>query len=63
MHVDANAKIEVLDVNDSHKLNNIPDEKRVIAEFTSSAQPVARSGGKWRRITGKMVRSGLFVQI
>ena len=63
MHVDANDKIEVLDVSDSHKLYNIPDGKRVIAEFTGSTQPIGRSRCKWRRTTRKMVKSSSFVQI
>jgi hypothetical protein len=46
MHVDANDKIEVLDVSDSRKLYNIPDRKRVIAEFTGMAQSIGRSGSK-----------------
>jgi hypothetical protein len=53
----------VLDVSDSCKLNNIPEGKRVIAQFTGSAQPVGRSWCRWRRTTGKMVKSGSFVQI
>jgi hypothetical protein len=63
MHADANNKIEVLDVSDSRKLYNIPDGKQVIVEFTGMAQPIGKSGGKWRRMTGKMVRSGSFVRI
>ena len=62
-NADANDKIEVLDVSDSRKLYNIPDGKWVIAELTGMAQPVGKSGGKWKRMTGKMVRSGSFVQI
>jgi hypothetical protein len=63
MHADENNKIEVLDVSDSQKLNNIPEGKRVIAQFTGSAQPVGKSGVRWRRMTGKMIRSSSFVQI
>jgi hypothetical protein len=63
MHADANDKIEVLDVSDSRKLYNIPDGKRVIAQFMGMAQPVGRSRCKWRRMTRKMVRSGSFVRI
>ena len=63
MHADANDKIEVLYVSDSRKLYNISDGKRVIVEFTGSAQPVGRSGCKWRRTIGKMVRNGSFVRI
>ena len=63
MHADANDKIEVLDVSNSCKLYNFPDGKRVIAEFTGSAQSVGRSGCKWRHTTGKMVKSGSFVRI
>ena len=63
MHVDANGKIEVQDVSDSLKLYNIPYGKRVIVEFTGMLQPVGRNGGKWRHMTGKMVRSGSFVRI
>jgi hypothetical protein len=63
MHADENDKIKVLDVSDSWKLNNIPKGKRVIAQFMGSAQPVGRSGLRWRRTTGKMIRSGSFVRI
>jgi hypothetical protein len=63
MHADENDKIEVLDVNDSRKLNNIPKRKRVIVQFTGSAQPVSKSGVRWRRMTEKMIRSGSFVRI
>ena len=63
MPVDENDKIEVLDVSDSRKLNNIPEGKRVIAQFTGSAQPVGKSGVIWRRTIGKMIRSGSFVRI
>jgi hypothetical protein len=62
-NVDTNDNIEVLNVNDSHKLYSIPDGKQVIMEFTSMWQPVGRSGCKWRWMTGKMVSSGLFVRI
>ena len=63
MPADENDKIEVLDVKDSWKLNNILEGKRVIAQFTGSAQPVCKSGVRWRHTTGKMIRSGSFVQI
>jgi hypothetical protein len=46
MHADANDKIEVLDVSDSRKLYNIPNEKWVIAEFMGMVQPVGKSRGK-----------------
>jgi hypothetical protein len=63
LHVDANDRIEVLDVSDSRKLNNILEEKWVIAQFMGSAQPIGRNGCRWRRTIGKMVRSGLFIWI
>jgi hypothetical protein len=63
MHANENDKIEVLDVSDSRKLNNIPERKRVIAQFTGSAQPVGKNGVRWRRTNGKMIRSGSFVRI
>jgi hypothetical protein len=62
-NADTNDNIEVLDVSDFHKLYSIPDGKRVIMEFTGMWQPVGKSGGKWRRLTSKMVRSGSFVRI
>jgi hypothetical protein len=58
-----NDNIEVLNVSDSHKLYSIPDGKRVIVEFNGMWQPVGKSGGKWRRMTGKMVRRGSFIRI
>ena len=58
-----NDNIEVLNVSDSHKLYSIPDGKRVIVEFTGMAQPVGKSEGKWRRMTGKMVKSSVFLRI
>ena len=62
-NVDINDNIEVLNVSDSHKLYSIPDGKRVVAEFIGMWQPVGRSGSKWQRTTGKMVRKGLFIRI
>jgi hypothetical protein len=59
----ANDKIEVLNVSDSHKLYSIPNGKRVIVKFTGMAQPVGKSGSKWRRMMSKIVRSGSFFQI
>jgi hypothetical protein len=61
MHAHANDKIEVLDDNDSCKLYNILDGKRVITQFMGMAQPVGGSRCKWRLMTRKMVRSGSFV--
>jgi hypothetical protein len=58
-----NNNIKVLNVSDSHKLYLILDGKRVIMEFNGMSQPVGKSGGKWQRTTGKMVRSGSFVQV
>ena len=63
MHADENNKIEVLDVSDSRKLNNISEGKRVIVQFTGSAQPIGKSGVRWRLTTGKMIRSGSFIRI
>jgi hypothetical protein len=62
-NADTNDNIEVLNVSDSYKLYLILDEKRVIVEFTGMWQPVGKRGGKWRRMTGKMVRSSSFVRI
>jgi hypothetical protein len=62
-NADTNDNIEVFNVSDSHKLYSIPDGKRIIVEFTGMWQPVGRSGCKWRRMTGNMVRSGSFVRI
>ena len=63
MHADENNKIQVLDVSDSRKLNNILEGKRVIVQLTGSAQPIGKSGVRWRRTTGKMIRSGSFIRI
>ena len=63
MLANENDKIEVLDVSDSRKLNNIPEGKRVIVQFTGSAQPIGKSGVRWRRTTRKMIMSGSFVRI
>jgi hypothetical protein len=63
MRANANDKIKVLDVSESCKLYNIPDGKRVIAEFTSIAQPIGKNEGKWRRMTNKMVKGSSFIQI
>ena len=62
-NTDINDNIKVLNVNDSHKLYSIPDGKRVVVEFNGIWQPIERSGSKWRRTTGKMVRRGSFVHI
>ena len=62
-NTDINDNIEVLNVSDSHKLYSIPNGKRVVVEFNGMWQPVGRSGSKWQRMTGKMVRRGSFVRI
>jgi hypothetical protein len=62
-NADTNNNIEVLNVKDPHKLYSIPDGKRVVVEFNGMWQPVGKSGGKWRRMTGKMVRRGSFIRI
>jgi hypothetical protein len=62
-NADTNDNIEVLDVSDSYKLYSIPNRKWVIMEFMGMWQPVRKSRGKWRRMIGKMVRSGSFVWI
>jgi hypothetical protein len=62
-NADTNDNIEVLDVSDSYKLYSIPNGKWVIMEFMGMWQPVGKSRGKWRRMIGKMVRSGSFVWI
>ena len=62
-NVDTNDNIELLNVSDSHKLYSIPNGKRVIFEFIGMWQLVRRSGGKWRWMTGKMVRSDSLVWI
>jgi hypothetical protein len=62
-NTDTNNNIEVLNVKDPHKLYSIPDGKRVVVEFNGMWQPVGKSGGKWRRMTGKMVRRGTFIRI
>jgi hypothetical protein len=53
----------VLKVNASHKLWNIPEGKKVVMEYTGAWQPVGKSGSKFRRMTGKIVRSGAFLRI
>jgi hypothetical protein len=53
----------VLNVSDSHKLWEIPEGKRVVVEFNGLWQLVGKSGGKWRRMMGKLVRSGAFLRI
>jgi hypothetical protein len=63
MHAGENDKIEVLDVSDSQKLNNILEGKRVIAQFMGSAQSVGKSEVRWRHTIGKMIRSGSFIRI
>jgi hypothetical protein len=53
----------VLTVNDSHKLWNIPEGKKVVMEYTGAWQPVGKKGLKLRRMTGKIVRSDVFLRI
>jgi hypothetical protein len=62
-NVDTNENIEVLNVKDPYKLYSIPNGKRVIVEFNGMWQIVGKSGGKWRRMTGKMIRHGTFIRI
>ena len=56
-NANTNDNIKVLNISDSYKLYSIPNGKHVILEFTSIWPFVGKSGGKWRRMTGKMVRS------
>jgi hypothetical protein len=62
-NVDANDNFEVLQVNDSHKLWEITEGKRVMMEYNGAWQPIRKSGSKFRCITGKIVRSGAFIRI
>jgi hypothetical protein len=62
-NADTNDNIEMLNVSDSHKLYSIPDGKRVIVEFNGMWQPIGKSGGKWRRMTSKMIRCDTFIRI
>jgi hypothetical protein len=61
-NADTNDNIEVLNINDSHKLYSIPDGKRVIMEFNGMSQPVGKSGanggGRRARWSGAVRLSG-----
>ena len=48
-------------IKDSH--TTIPEGKKMVLEYTGSWQPVGKSGSKFRRATGKTIRSSSFVRI
>jgi hypothetical protein len=52
---------EVMKIKNSH--TTILEEKRIVMEYTGNWQPVGKSGSKFRRLTGKNVRSSAFVRI
>jgi hypothetical protein len=52
---------EIMKIKNSH--TTIPEGKRIVMEYTGDWQPVGKSGSKFRRLTGKHVRSSAFVRI
>jgi hypothetical protein len=60
---DGSTCFEVLTIADLHKNWGIPAGKRVILEYNAASQPVGLSANKFRRQTGKLIRSGAYVHI
>ena len=60
-NVDANDNFEVMKINDSH--TTIPKGKKMVMEYIGAWQPVGKSRSKFRRVTGKIIRSSSFVRI
>jgi hypothetical protein len=50
-------------ITDPHKAWEIPAGKRVVMDYNPSWQPVGFSANKFRRQTGKLIRSGNYVHL
>jgi hypothetical protein len=50
-------------ITDPHKAWEIPAGKRVVMDYKSGWQPVGFSANKFRRQTGKLIRSGNYVHL
>jgi hypothetical protein len=48
---------------DTHKACEIPAGKRVVMDYNPGWQPVGFSANKFRRQTGKLIRSGNYVHL
>ena len=60
---DGSTYFKVLTIKGSHKTWDIPNGQRVVCEYNNAAQPVGFSALKFRRMTGKIIRSGNYVRI
>jgi len=50
-------------ITDPHKAWEIPPGKRVVMDYNPGWQPVGFSANKFRRQTGKLIRSGNYVHL
>jgi hypothetical protein len=50
-------------ITDTHKAWEIPTGKRVVMDYNPGWQPVGFSANKFRRQTGKLIRSGNYVHL
>jgi hypothetical protein len=50
-------------ITDPHKAWEIPEGKRVMMDYNQGWQPVGFSANKFRRQTGKLIRSGNYVHL
>jgi hypothetical protein len=60
---DGSTYFKVLTIKGSHKTWDIPNGQRVVCEYNNASQPVGFSALKFRRMTGKIIRSGNYVRI
>ncbi|XP_062173324.1 uncharacterized protein LOC133878802 isoform X2 [Alnus glutinosa] len=63
INLDGSTCFEVLTIADLHNNWGIPSGKRVVLEYNAASQPVGLSANKFRRQTGKLIRSGAYVHI
>jgi hypothetical protein len=60
---DGSTCFEVMTITDPHKAWEIPTGKRVVMDYNPGWQPVGFSANKFRRQTGKLIRSGNYVHL
>jgi len=60
---DGNTCFKVLAITDLHKGWEIPAGQRVVMEYYLGWQPIGLNTNKFRRQTGKLIRSGTYVHL
>ena len=60
---DGSTHFQVLTIKGSHKTWDIPNGQRVVCDHNNASQPVGFSALKFRRMTGKIIRSRNYVNM